>query len=79
MAKMLKAYMPLFIVMFLVFVGFGDQFLPKPLSTASTNTRETLNKYLLGIFPGWKPKTKPNERTEKAVEGLEQNQQPQNP
>ncbi|MBD2002809.1 hypothetical protein NDI37_26975 [Funiculus sociatus GB2-A5] len=55
------------IILALVFVGFGDKFLPKPLSTASYNTRTTLNNSLLGIFPSKKPRN-PYERTEKAIE-----------
>ncbi len=60
------------ILLFLIFVGFGDGFLPKPLSTASLQTRTTINQFFTGLFPSWQPKTRPNSRTEKAVEGLEQ-------
>lgn len=39
------------LVLFLVFVGFGDKFLPNPLNTASLQTRITLNKWIMGLFP----------------------------
>ncbi|MGB5771612.1 MAG: hypothetical protein WBM32_17345 [Crocosphaera sp.] len=35
----------------LIFVGMGDSFLPKPLSTISRNTRTQINKILLGFTP----------------------------
>ncbi|MBW4560629.1 MAG: hypothetical protein KME32_05620 [Mojavia pulchra JT2-VF2] len=59
------------ILLFLIFVGFGDGFLPKPLSTASLQTRTTINEFFVGLFPSWQPKTRPNARTEKAVDNLE--------
>ncbi|MUG99525.1 hypothetical protein F7734_47475 [Scytonema sp. UIC 10036] len=59
------------LIIFLVFVGFGDSFLPKPLSSASLSTRTTLNKWIIGLFPSWQPKTNPNQRTQKALEETE--------
>jgi hypothetical protein len=59
------------ILLFLIFVGFGDSFLPKPLSKASLQTRTTINQFFTGLFPSWQPKTRPNARTERAVEDLE--------
>ncbi|BAY52519.1 hypothetical protein NIES2134_124110 [Thermostichus vulcanus NIES-2134] len=44
--------LPLLAVGF-VFVGFGDRFLPAPLSTASASTREQLNGFLKGMFRGF--------------------------
>jgi hypothetical protein len=61
----------LLIVLSLVFIGFGDSFLPKPLSTTSRDTRNALNGFVIGLFPTWQPKTKPNQRTEKAIEDTE--------
>lgn len=59
------------ILLFLIFVGFGDSFLPKPLSKASLQTRTSINQFFVGLFPSWQPKTRPNARTEKAVDDLE--------
>jgi hypothetical protein len=66
-----KTATTLLTLLFLIFVGFGDSFLPKPLSTASLQTRTTINQFFVGLFPSWQPKTRPNARTEKAVEDLE--------
>ncbi|BAY22138.1 hypothetical protein NIES2100_19010 [Calothrix sp. NIES-2100] len=59
------------ILLFLIFVGFGDSFLPKPLSTASLHTRTTINQFFVGLFPDWEPKTNPYSRTERALENTE--------
>jgi hypothetical protein len=66
-----KSNFTLLFILFLIFVGFGDSFLPKPLSTASFNTRTTINNFTIGLFPTWKPKVSPDERTEKAIEDTE--------
>ncbi|OLP16211.1 hypothetical protein BST81_22470 [Leptolyngbya sp. 'hensonii'] len=50
---------------------FGD-FLPAPFSTISKNTRNTMNNFVAGLFPSWRPKSRPNERTEKALEQEQQ-------
>lgn len=57
----------------LIFVGFGDSFLPKPLSNYSFQTRNTINQFVIGLFPQWRPKTKPYERTEQELENLQNN------
>jgi hypothetical protein len=59
------------ILLFLIFVGFGDSFLPKPLSTASLQTRTKINQFVIGLFPAWQPRTNPNARTEKALDDIE--------
>ncbi len=58
-------------LLLLLFIGFGDNFLPEPLKSASFKTRTSLNQFVVGLVPNWQPKTKPNERTEKAVEEIE--------
>ncbi|MDJ0734140.1 MAG: hypothetical protein QNJ47_08680 [Nostocaceae cyanobacterium] len=63
-----KGNFTLLILLSLIFIGFGDSFLPQPLSSASRNTRTTINNLLVGIFPTWQPKTKPYERTQDALE-----------
>ncbi|MEA5597975.1 hypothetical protein [Rivularia sp. UHCC 0363] len=61
----------LILLIFILFVGIGDSVLPEPMKSASLNTRESINKNLLGLFPTWKSKLKPNERTNKAIEEAE--------
>jgi hypothetical protein len=68
--KFPKINFTLLIIAVFLFVGFGDRVLPKPLSTASLQTRTTVNSYLMGIFPKKRFKN-PNERTEKAVDEME--------
>jgi hypothetical protein len=58
------------------FIGFGDKFLPKPLSTASFQTRTSLNQMIVGAFPSWRPKTQPHKRTEEAIKKQEQRTEP---
>mgnify|MGYP001796956588 FL=1 len=63
-----------FIVLFLlfvIFVGVGDSFLPEPMKSASLNTRKTINDTLIGLFPERESKPKPHERTRKAIEEAE--------
>lgn len=62
-----KTAFPVLIVLAILFIGFGDSIFPKPLSTASLQTRTTLNKFVVGLFPQRKPRNV-YERTEKAVE-----------
>ena len=59
------------VILFLLFVALGDRLLPKPLSTASLQTRTSLNNFFIGLFPQRQPKLDPNERTEKALEKQE--------
>lgn len=61
----------LLLIVSLVFIGYGDSFLPQPLSTASLQTRTAINNFVIGMFPNWRPKEKPYERTEKAIEDTE--------
>ena len=53
----------------LIFVGFGDKFLPQPWSAYSKNTRETINQKLLGAVPDPDIK-RPSEEREKEVEKI---------
>lgn len=64
-----KTAIPVLLLLFLLFVAFGD-FLPPPLSTASLTTRTALNQFIVALFPNWQPQD-PNRRTEKAVEETE--------
>ncbi len=63
-----KGNFTLLMIFLLIFIGFGDSFLPKPLNNASFQTRTAINNFVLGMFPTWEPKVKPHQRTEKAIE-----------
>ena len=58
-------------LLFVIFVGVGDSFLPEPMKSASLNTRKTINNTLIGLFPKRESKLKPHERTRKAIEEAE--------
>ncbi len=58
-------------ILSLIFIAYGDSFLPQPLSTASWQTRTAINSFVIGMFPSWRPKEKPYERTEKAIDDTE--------
>ncbi|AFY52902.1 hypothetical protein Riv7116_0298 [Rivularia sp. PCC 7116] len=68
-----KSYFILAFLIFVVFVGIGDRILPEPMKSASLNTRKTINKNLIGLFPTRESKLKPHERTRKAIEEAEKN------
>ncbi|MDX2100554.1 MAG: hypothetical protein SFW36_22480 [Leptolyngbyaceae cyanobacterium bins.59] len=42
--------------------------MPQPLKGASQQTRNGMNQALYSVFPSWRPKTRPYERTERAIE-----------
>lgn len=69
-----KLPIPFILLIAILFVALGDSFLPQPLSGASLSTRTALNSAIAGIFPSWRPKTKPYERTEKALDQEEKSQ-----
>lgn len=54
-----------------VFVAFGDRFLPKPIGPLSYRIRTTVEEFLKGKFPGASPVDNPHERTQEAIESLE--------
>ncbi len=56
--SVLKTLFTLTAIVSIIFIGFGDQFLPKPLNTYSRNSRDAINQRLLGLFDG---ETKPKE------------------
>jgi hypothetical protein len=56
-----------FLFLAIVFVGCGDQFLPRSVGKYSIQARQSMNDIMVGSFPGWRPRTKPNQRTEDAV------------
>ncbi len=53
----------------IVFVGFGDQFLPQSIGRYSLQARTSIDQILVNTFPHWQPKTNPYRRTEDAIQG----------
>jgi hypothetical protein len=60
------------LVLLLIFIGFGDKFLPTPLNNASAQTRATINKWIIGLFPQQEGEgINPNKQREEQIEKLE--------
>jgi hypothetical protein len=57
----------------LVFIAYGDKFLPSPLNNFSTNTRNTINGILTGSFNGQMLENNKynNQKTDKIMEEVE--------
>ena len=68
-----KSILTILVVLSVIFITMGDRFLPQPLSDASRNTRVSINKTLVGLFPKKKFRN-PHKRTEDSVDQLEQKQ-----
>jgi hypothetical protein len=66
----------LIILLTLVYVGFGDQFLPRSVGQYSTQIRTSFDNMLVASFPSWRPRANPNARTEEAVKNTESNRAP---
>ncbi len=60
----------------LVYVGFGDQFLPGSIGQYSTQLRARFDDMLVAGFPSWRPKSQPNARTQEAIKNLENGKAP---
>ncbi|MEL4898453.1 hypothetical protein [Crocosphaera sp. Alani8] len=58
------------LVLGLIFVGIGDSFLPKPLSTASKNARTYVNNIFLSFTPDTDFE-KPSKQREQQIDDLE--------
>lgn len=52
----------------IVFVGFGDRFLPHEIGRYSLQARNSIDQILVNAFPHWQPKTDPYRRTEDAIQ-----------
>ncbi|MBE9011002.1 hypothetical protein IQ250_12375 [Pseudanabaenaceae cyanobacterium LEGE 13415] len=50
-----------------VFIGFGDQFLPPVIGRYSFQARSSIDQLLVNVIPNWQPKTNPHRRTEDAI------------
>ncbi len=55
----------------LIYVGFGDQFLPPSIGRYSFQVRSSLDGMMIGMFPNLRPKTNPYDRTEDAIQKTE--------
>ncbi|WP_413171445.1 hypothetical protein [Anabaena azotica] len=67
----MKRYMPLILIGAILFIAGGDKVFPGAIGKASTQTRTSVNNFLIGRFPTWKPKTNPYERTERELRETE--------
>ena len=67
----------LFPVYLIVFIAYGDRFLPSPLSNFSYNTRNTINRVLVGSFNKDMLENNKynNKRTDKVIEEVEKKSQ----
>jgi hypothetical protein len=66
--RLIKILIPVSII----FVIFGEQFLPQPLSGISRTIKQGANQFLEGLFPSYQP-VNPHERTRNAVDKMEKN------
>lgn len=46
-----KTFWPFMIISTLIFIAWGDAFLPRPLKDYSRNTRNKIQNVLIGSFP----------------------------
>jgi hypothetical protein len=53
------------------YIAFGDAFLPGDAGRYSYQARAQLNTMMIKVFPNWKVKSNPNQRTEDAVQQTE--------
>lgn len=51
-----------------IYIGFGDQFLPESIGRYSFQARSSIDQMLINAFPQWQPKTNPYRRTEDAIQ-----------
>ncbi|MBK1986270.1 hypothetical protein A0J48_001665 [Sphaerospermopsis aphanizomenoides BCCUSP55] len=68
----MKRYLPLIFIGTILFVAGGDKVFPGAIGKFSTQTRTSVNNFLIGSFPVWKPKTNPYQRTERELEETDQ-------
>lgn len=66
----LSKFLPIYIVLF---IAYGDRFLPSPLSDFSFNTRNTINRALVGSFDENKLKNSKynNKKSDKIIEEVD--------
>lgn len=67
----MKTIATIIFVLSLIFIGIGDSFLPKPLSTISKNTRTQVNKILLSFTPDTDFE-KPSKQRDQQVDDMEE-------
>lgn len=66
-----KAFLPILVILGLLFITIGDLVLPEPLKESSFRTRNSINEFMLSLVPSLEPKTRPYERTERALEEVQ--------
>jgi len=50
-----------------IFIGFGDQFLPSASGRYGFQARSSIDQLLVNAFPNWQLETNPYRRTEEAI------------
>lgn len=60
----------LLLIAALMFMLVGDR-LPEPVGSFSAQTKQTVNGFIIGLFPSWNPDLNPNERTESQLKKTE--------
>lgn len=51
-----------------LYISVGDKVLPGALGETSAKARQSINNFLIGLVPSWKPSVDPYKRTEDALE-----------
>lgn len=67
----LNSLLKVSLVLSVLFIGFGDRVLPQPMSATSVQARESVNQFLIKLFPEWQP-ANPTAQTEKENQKQEQ-------
>lgn len=58
----------LIVLVAVLYIGLGDKVLPGALGETSAKTRQSINNFLIGLVPNWRPSVDPYQRTEDAIE-----------
>lgn len=66
-----QRFFKILVPVLIIFVVFGDQFLPQPFSGVSSSIKQGANHFLEGLFPRYQP-VNPHERTEDAIDKMDQ-------
>ncbi len=61
----------LLLIAALMFMLVGDR-LPEPVGSFSTQAKQSINGFVIGLFPSWNPNLNPNERTESQLKKAEE-------
>ncbi len=70
-----RSTFPILVLVVLLFLALGDR-LPSPVGEWSLQTRQSLNQFVISLFPSWDPKLNPNQRTESELRQIENSASP---